>query len=294
MLPPPLGDAQGGNATLNATWGNGTYGNSSTGGGNATRFVLLDGATFFDPVNGASAARLRAALADAAATGAVDLRVVDVWITAQLRFDGLTRTSAASVEFEDALASGATAAVLASTTGLSTDRLSVDGFAFGEDAWSITVTLRGFGGHLAAVNAAAATLQQPATAVGLGAALQSFLCSADESTCVDVQVTLATLSVRAVAVASPRAAPPPPPPRQAPMGDDLALTVKLGLVIGGIGAIATWRSVILRVLTRLLCSCSFHRPSGHFGLGLAAERDGAVCARAGAGPARAIRGGARA
>ena len=239
ILPPPLGDAQGGNGTLNATWADGTYGNSSTRGGNATRFVLLDGATFFDPVNGgASAQRLRSALAAAAGTANADLRVVDVWVTAQLRFGGLTRASAASVDFEDALASGATAAVLASATGLSTDRLSVDGFAFSDDAWSITVTMRGFGGHLAAVNAAAATLQQPATAGGLSSALQSFLCSADEKTCVDVQVTLEPLSVRAVAVATPRPAPPPPPPGQAPMSDDPALTVKLGLVIAGIGAFA--------------------------------------------------------
>ena len=239
ILPPPLGDAQGGNGTLNATWADGTYGNSSTRGGNATRFVLLDGATFFDPVNGgASAQRLRSALAAAAGTANADLRVVDVWVTAQLRFGGLTRASAASVDFEDALASGATAAVLASATGLSTDRLSVDGFAFSDDAWSITVTMRGFGGHLAAVNAAAATLQQPATAGGLSSALQSFLCSADEKTCVDVQVTLEPLSVRAVAVATPRPAPPPPPPGQAPMTDDPALTVKLGLVIAGIGAFA--------------------------------------------------------
>jgi hypothetical protein len=201
---------------------------------------VLDGAAFFEPVNGANAQRLRAALADAAANAAADLRVVDVWVTAQLRFGGLTRASAASVDFEDALASGATAAVLASATGVSTDRLSVDGFAFGADAWSITVTLRGFGGHLVAVNAAAATLRRPATVAGLSAALRSFLCSADERTCVQVDVTLAALTARAIAVATPRAAPPPPPPGQAPMGDDPNLTVKLGLVIAGIGACAAF------------------------------------------------------
>ena len=272
VLPAPFGDLNTGNTTLNATWGNGTWGNSSASG-NATRFVVLDGAEFFDSslVNGGgvSAPLLRAAMAAEAARASADLRLVDVWITAQLRFGGLTRASATTVDFEDALASGATAAVLASATGVSTDRLSVDGFAFGDDAWSITITLRGFGGHLAAVNAAAQTLRQPATAVGLGAALQSFLCSADESTCVDVEVTLAALTVRAVAAATPRPAPPPPPPGQAPMTDDPSLTAKLGLVIGGIGALlhaccfvlAMWLFVFHRVLTRF---CSLSSPLAPF------------------------------
>lgn len=229
-----------GNATgLNSTWGNSSWSGNGT---NATRFILIDGASFFDSVNGVSPTLLRLALSSASATAGADLRVVDLWVTTHLRVAGLTEAGASSVGFQDALAASATAAVLASAAGIDANRLSLDGFAFEDgDSWTVTVTLRGFEGHVAAVNAAAQTMQQPATVAAVAATLRSFLCSADGRTCLDLDVALAGLTVSAVASAKPRPAPPapsPPPPGQAPMTDNPDLISTLGLVISGFGAFA--------------------------------------------------------
>jgi hypothetical protein len=238
----PFADIQSAVNGTNAT--NATNATNSTRPVNGTAIVILEGAAFFTPSLGVDATALRAALAAAAAArGSGDLRIVDLWLTTAFTFAGLTPASAASVGFEPSIAAGATTAFLASALGVPPERITAHAPSFEPVGWRLELTVTGFEGHIADVNAAAAKLADPVTAEALGDALASLLCDSDGEACVMAEAVLAPPSVRAVAAEvgaavdlDAHASVPPPPPPQAPMHDDPALSATLGVVLSGFGA----------------------------------------------------------
>ncbi len=232
--------------------------NCTTTSLNGTALLFIDGASFFTRDSGVNTSALRAALASASASrGGAPLRVLDIEIATTLQLNGLTADAAARVAFDPALAASAAAAFLASSLGVAPARVtaSSEDAHFNDDnnSWRVAIVVRGFGGRVAAVSAAAATLAEPATAVALSSALAPLLCGAPDSagaedTCVRVDAALAPLSVRAAVaaagegqhVAAGNPAPPSPPLPSAPAYPSAfahpELYAFLGVVVSGFGA----------------------------------------------------------
>jgi hypothetical protein len=209
--------------------------------------VYLEGAAFFSQANGVDVDLLRAALAAAAAARGAELRIADIWLSTALTLTGLSKSSAASVGFEPAIAVGVAVAFLASALGVPPERITAFAPSFEPSGWRVELAVTGFEGYIADVNAAVAVVADPRTAQALGIALASLICTAGGEACVAAEAALAPPSVRAIAFEVGAAADLPLP---TPQLDDLALTATLGVVFSGFGARSAAQLCTKRFLTR--------------------------------------------